>query len=210
MHDLVNDLAKSVSGQYFVWLEDHQQYNDSLIAMRHLSYLSSYNDVFQKFKPLHDSKYLRTFLPLDFRGDRFPRMSQILLVDVLPTFRSLRVLSLLSYKIKELPNSFSNLKQLRFLNLSRTSIEKLPSWICTFYNLQTLLLAGCTSLKVFPKNMEKLINLRNLDISGVQLTKMPMKIERLEKLQFLSMGSLMFGKDSNLRIEELGRLFNLH
>ncbi|PHU03928.1 hypothetical protein BC332_29179 [Capsicum chinense] len=96
---------------------------------------------------------------------RYSDLSKRVLRNILPRLTSLRALSLSRYEIEELPDAlFIKLKLLRFLDLSRTEIKKLPDSICVLYNLETLLLSSCKYLEELPLQMEKLINLRHLDI----------------------------------------------
>nr|XP_027109109.1 putative disease resistance protein At3g14460 [Coffea arabica] len=207
MHDLVNDLARFVFGKYCLRLEDYQEGDATVSGARHFSYHPSVSDTFHKFNLLRGTKNIRTFLPLRMRQDldcKFS-LSNKFLEDTLPQFMSLRVLSLSYYEnILKLPNSWSGLKQLRFLELSSTKIKELPKWICGFYNLQTLLLSKCKELEELPANLGKLINLCCLDISETPLKKMPPQIGRLINLQVLT--SFVIGKDNGLTIKELGKL----
>ncbi|XP_027113945.1 putative disease resistance RPP13-like protein 1 [Coffea arabica] len=204
MHDLVNDLAWFVFGKYCLRLEDHQEGNATISGARHFSYHPSWIDTFHKLNLLRETKNIRTFLPLR-TGPPLNRLSNRFLEDTLPQFMSLRFLSLSCYQnIVKLPNSYSGFKQLRFLNLSETGIKELPEWICSFYNLQTLLLSHCRGLKELPANLGKLINLCCLDISGTPLKKMPPQMGRLINLQVLT--AFVIGKDSGSMIEELGKL----
>ncbi|XP_027158920.1 putative disease resistance RPP13-like protein 1 [Coffea eugenioides] len=206
MHDLINDLARFVSGKYCLRLEDHYPGYGTTARVRNFTYYPSYYDTFDKLKLLREAKSLRTFYPVCRSNFAFRDeiISNKFLHDVLPGFKSLRVLSLYNRSILKLPDSFRHFKQLRILNLSHTPIEKLPDWICTIYNLQTLLLSDCEHLEELPKDLGKLINLCFLDISGVPLKKMPMKMGRLKNLQVLT--AFVAGKDYGLTIEELGKL----
>ena len=122
-----------------------------------------------------ETKNLRTFLPIRMSLFVNPacELSNKFFQDALTQLMSLRVLSLSHYlSIVKLPNLFSGLKQLRFLNLSSTNIQKLPNWICSLYNLQTLLLSSCRTVEELPADFGQLIDLRYLDIRGIPLKKM--------------------------------------
>lgn len=63
-------------------------------------------------------------------------------------FKFLHVLSLSGYSnVIELPDTIGNLKHLRYLDLSRTNIKKLPDSMCSLYNLQILKLGNCQYLE---------------------------------------------------------------
>ncbi|XP_027174727.1 putative disease resistance RPP13-like protein 1 [Coffea eugenioides] len=207
MHDLINDLANSVSGKYYVRLEDHHQQQSLVNKVRHFSYTCGFWDVYEKFKQLRQATHLRTFLPI--RKDKLyiRPISKNFLHEIVPNLSSLRVLSLAGYSLPYLPDSIQRLKQLRLLNLSLTNIENLPDWVCTFYNLQTLLLSDCKNLEELPDDMGKLINLRHLDITGTPLKKLPAQIGELKCLQVLT--TFVCNKDPGLMIEDLGKLCNL-
>ncbi|XP_059451909.1 putative disease resistance RPP13-like protein 1 [Corylus avellana] len=72
MHDLVSDLAKSISGQFISRLEDgcsHEIVNNT----RHLSYFFKQEfHSLKKFETLHKAKRLHTFLHLDMSGYNWP------------------------------------------------------------------------------------------------------------------------------------------
>ncbi|XP_062016869.1 putative disease resistance protein At3g14460 [Rosa rugosa] len=190
MHDLINDLAKFVSGDFCVRLEDSDSLDiaSKVSKARHFSYMKTYGDGFEKFEALYDAKHLRTFLPLSQRNPITAQfqMSDKILLDLLPQLQCLRVLNLSGYNIRELPNSIGNLKQLKHLDMSFTSIEKLPEPVCTLYNLQALLLSYCRGLVQLPTNLERLINLRHLDIRGTKIEQMPPQMGKLKDLQTLS------------------------
>ncbi|KAL3509373.1 hypothetical protein ACH5RR_028774 [Cinchona calisaya] len=215
MHDLINDLAKSIFGKFCLRLEDHDSRHGTVARVRNFTYNPRMNDTFDKFKLLGEIENLATFLPLKnfttFLPLKYPyfhkRISNKFLHDMLPKFKSLRVLSLAGYNITKLPDSFIGLKQLRFLNLSFTKITKLQEWVCTLYNLQTLLLSNCEKLEELPIHLLKLINLCYLDISGTRLNKMPTQMGRLKNFQVLT--GFVVGKDGGSGIQELGQFQKL-
>ncbi|XP_057497421.1 putative disease resistance RPP13-like protein 1 [Actinidia eriantha] len=206
MHDLVHDLAQVISGQFIVRLDQEKQHDIST-KVRHFSYVRARYDGLGKFQAFENATQLRTFLPWKILlSSQF--ISKRVLDYILLTLRCLRVLSLPHYHIMELPTSIGNSTHLRYLDLSGTKIKLLPEIVCTFYNLQTLLLSNCSSLTTLPEDIGKLVCLRYLDISGTNLTKMPMQMGRLRGLQHLT--DFVVGKCSGSGINELKEFDYLH
>ncbi|XP_050140003.1 putative disease resistance RPP13-like protein 1 isoform X2 [Malus sylvestris] len=211
MHDLINDLAMFVSGEFCFRLDlEHSQ--EAHKRVRHFSYMRGKFDTSSKFQPLDGVKYLHTFFPVslapyDKRDDQV-YVSNKVQDDFLPAQKYLRVISLSRYQnINQLPNSIGNHIHLRYIDLSYTTIKKLPDTVCTLYNLQTLLLLGCSSLVKLPADMRKLIHLRHLDIGGTRIKKMPVHIGRLKSLRTLT--AFVLGKSTGSSIGELRELSHL-
>ncbi|TYI62154.1 hypothetical protein E1A91_D10G225900v1 [Gossypium mustelinum] len=208
MHDLINDLAQSVSGEVCFKIEDSQRISKHA---RHLSYIAERFDGIKKFEGIYEAQHLRTFLPLRFssffRTDKY--LTNHVLTNLLPNLRCLRALSLEEYQITMLPDFVGDLKLLRYLNFSKNRVIKcLPESVSTLYNLETFLLKGCSNLEKLPSEMEKLVNLCYLDITGAyKLKGMESNFSMLTNLQKLS--SFVLGKEKGHKIRELMNLSNL-
>ncbi|KAI9077501.1 hypothetical protein K1719_040523 [Acacia pycnantha] len=214
MHDLINDLAKFISGRSYLQFEG----NEVSKYTRHLSFSQKRYSGSKDFESFLHLNCLRTLLPqdkfIDWKNEfkyRRPTCSltKKVLHDLFTKLKCPRVLSLSRYtNVVEVPNSIGNLQHLRYLNLSYTSIRRLPDEAFTLYNLQTLLLSNCKYLNELPEKIEKLINLRHLDISGTALKEMPTQVTKLQNLQSLS--TFMVGKQPDgLGIKELKMLPHL-
>ncbi|CAH2053710.1 unnamed protein product [Thlaspi arvense] len=209
MHDFVNELSQFASGEFSSKFEDGCKHEISG-KTRYLSYLRDNYGEPMRFEALREAKFLRTFLPLSLTNSSRSCCLDTMVSDkLLPTLTRLRVLSLSHYKIAKLPpDFFRNLSHTRFLDLSRTELEKLPKSLCYMYNLQTLLLAYCSSLKELPTDICNLINLRYLDLIGTKLKQMPRRFGRLKSLQTLT--TFFVTASDGARICELGELNELH
>ncbi|KAL5541322.1 hypothetical protein UlMin_044582 [Ulmus minor] len=206
MHDLMVDLAAFVSGKFCVQLE-RENPNEFVGMTRHLGYSREFHYSYEKFNSVFEASHLRTFYGVDSLND-FPCISKEVVPSLFIKLRCLRVLSLQRYcNISQLPDSLGTLRCLRYLNLSFTSIRRLPESICLLFNLQTLKLLGCHDLIGLPKNMHRLINLRYLCFSGRSLVEMPIQISKLKNLQMLS--TFAVGKDNGTNIAELKEFPNL-
>ncbi|KAL8260445.1 hypothetical protein R6Q59_028398 [Mikania micrantha] len=214
MHDLINDMAKSVAGEFFFMVDDKMdvyERKEALKKCHHLSFLYERYGAYKKFKALEICRGLRTFLVMPARGINDWGgfyISNRVLIEVIPLLKSLRVLNLADYNITHVPESIGRLQHLRYLNLSGTQITCLPEQVGDLHNLQSLLLSRCYNLSSLPASIVKLTNLRHLDISYTnQLKKMPLGLGGLTSLQTLS--KVVIGEADEFNICDLKGLVHL-
>lgn len=107
-------------------------------------------------------------------------------LGTIPMCPCLTTLLLQKNPFTKLPDSFfSEMYSLKVLNLSETSIKKLPDTISELRNLRALLLESCKRLNFVP-SLVKLTNLRELDLSLCWALKdVPHGMEQLVDLRFL-------------------------
>ncbi|XP_058107108.1 putative disease resistance protein RGA3 [Magnolia sinica] len=123
-------------------------------------------------------------------------------------FRHLRALDLSHTSIQKLPPTVGNLKHLRFLDLSVTKIEELPEEVSNCRNLQTLRLNSCHGLRKLPRGMGKMISLRHLEIEFTGIKYLPQGIGKLSSLRTLTK-FIVGGDDEGCKWGELKHLNHL-
>ncbi|KAJ0483755.1 putative virus X resistance protein-like, coiled-coil [Helianthus annuus] len=208
MHDLMNDLATFVAGEFFLRFDNHvKTKTEALAKYRHMSFTREEYVGYQKFGAFKGAKSLRTFLAVSLGWGGY-YLSSMILDDLLPELTLLRVLSLSGFEISEVPEFIGTLKHLRYLNLSRTTIKELPENVGNLYNLQTLIVSECRGLTKLPKSFLNLKRLRHLDIRHTPLEKLPLGIGELESLRTLT--KIIIEGDDGFAINELKGLTNLH
>ncbi|XP_058721425.1 putative disease resistance RPP13-like protein 1 [Vicia villosa] len=208
MHDLVNDLAKSVSREFCLQLDDDKKVNHISKWTRHIWFSFDSEDVNRILKHIYRSKGLHSLL---VEPERFnwTKISNSVQCDIFSKLKYLRMLSfpgsrLYSLKKLELADEIANLKFLRYLDVSWTTIERLPNSICKLYNLETLILEGCSNLTEFPLDFFKLDRLSHLNLEGTAIKKIPKNMRKLNHLQTLN--NFVVGEPSGSDIEELESL----
>ncbi|XP_052486181.1 probable disease resistance protein At4g27220 [Gossypium raimondii] len=109
-------------------------------------------------------------------------------IDVLPTKCQLLTTLLLQHNpIKKIPYSFFiNMPCLSVLNLSSTKIKSLPNSISELKNLTTLLFCGCRGLRDLP-SLSMLQELKKLDLSRTKIEEVPEGMDMLIMLRYLDL-----------------------
>ncbi|XP_071719128.1 putative disease resistance RPP13-like protein 1 [Rutidosis leptorrhynchoides] len=208
MHDLMNDLAISVAGDFFYFLDDKMDVNgrnEAIDKFRHFSYLGQQSVENAKLNKLHRSERLGTFLAV---SNYSPDVLDNVLVDLLPQLQFMRVLRLTRYSITYVPPSVGVLRHLRYLNFSGTNIKQVPEEVSELYNLQSLLVRNCDMLTSLPVSFHKLINLRHLDMFNTPLlNKIPLGIGGLTSLQTLS--KVIIERANGFKVSDLKDMPNL-
>ncbi|XP_058721836.1 putative disease resistance RPP13-like protein 1 [Vicia villosa] len=202
MHDLVNDLAKSVSREFCMRM-DEAKVERIPERTRHIRWSLQSNYVEKLLEPICELKGLRSLL---VKGYHSMLISNIVQRDMFSRLKYLRTLSFNGCGLSELADEISNLKLLRYLDLSHTRISRLPDTICSLCNLQTLLLRDCYTLTELPSNFSKLTNLRHLELPN-SIEKMPKHIGSLRNLQTLT--SFRVKEKNGSDLKELKKLNHL-
>ncbi|XP_022734562.1 probable disease resistance protein At1g61300 isoform X2 [Durio zibethinus] len=150
-----------------------------------------------------------------------------------PKCPKLTTLLLSGCNLESIPECFfEQMHGLKILDLSWNSIKSLPNSICNLETLTTLLLGWCeqlekvpsfsklqalkkldlsrTTIKHIPHGMERLVNLKYLDLSNTQITEMADGIlAKLTSLQHLAAYEADSGHKFFVRGEEIGGLRKL-
>ncbi|KAL3749092.1 hypothetical protein ACJRO7_010222 [Eucalyptus globulus] len=214
MHDLLNDLAKSIlggtcfsSGGSQVASNEHNV--SSLEKTRYASFIPSWYVTSKCLKPYQGMKALRSLILVrDGSSVGSFSISNKVLHDLLTNLKYLRVFSLCRCQIVEVPNCVGDLKHLRYLNFSYTNIKRLPKSIDALCKLQALILRGCQMLSQLPQCITKLVSLQFLDIRDTwSLKEIPLGIGNLKNLIILS--KFVVGLEKGSQLKELKNLPHL-
>ncbi|XP_052882059.1 putative disease resistance protein RGA3 isoform X1 [Gossypium arboreum] len=193
MHDSVHDLSLSVSKfDTLIFQENSTLASNECSHIRHLN-VGCNGESLPEILTVVAPKLYSLFSEIDV----FKKLPK--------SFTRLRVLKFVgAANICELPDSLGELKHLRYLDISWTSIEALPKSTTKLYNLQTLRLLGLPGLTL-PDGLEILINLKHLYFGRKELQ--PVNIGNLTCLQTLPL--FFVGSERGRSIKELGSLNEL-
>lgn len=188
MHDLMHDLADSVSGNDCSILQGSTDASSLQHEVRHLSLDYVSNNTIATMKEILAPRP-RTIL-VRWKVGTPPSMT-------MSKFMSLRALKTLSIK-----THMTKLKHLRYLDCSYSDISALPEATTMLYSLQTLRLINCRKLKKLPEGMRYMSSLRHIFLVGCyNLECMPQGIGLLNSLQTLT--NYVIDSDAGRGIDQL-------
>uniref|UniRef100_A0A0D3ERI5 Uncharacterized protein n=1 Tax=Oryza barthii TaxID=65489 RepID=A0A0D3ERI5_9ORYZ len=199
VHDMILELIVSISTKVnfiSVLHQDEMRFIDYKTKIRRLSVQSDRVEKLVKQMSRDDLSHVRSFTP-------FGSVKEI---PHLGYFQALRVLDLGSCRSIE-NNHIENLGwlyQLKYLDLSRTSISELPRQIKNLRYLETLDLRGC-DIEELPATIVGIQNLQRLLVNTS--VKFPDKIGRMKALQLLL--SVSMSCNPIKFVEELGKLIQM-
>ncbi|TVT99493.1 hypothetical protein EJB05_55162, partial [Eragrostis curvula] len=201
MHDLIHDMAQSVSLDECFLMQDlsHQSQRTMPHTVRHMS-VEVDSECLGRMREIQHLDKLRS---LRFGGRLrveitwFNQLSNIL-------FLSLRYC-----KLKTLPPSICQLTSLRYLDISDSSIKVLPQTCWCLYSLQVLD-ANRSALQYVHDDISKLLKLRHLALPGKASEDLS-KISGLGNLSCLrNLRYFSVGKQNGRKICELKCMNQLH
>lgn len=208
MQDLLHDVARSVSVEECLRIEDGSVNANFPETIRHL-YISTKAKDNNLFPGIAQLKKLRTLI-IAFKGDDPQDKHVALLSMILTELNSLRVLSVTASFSCKLPDTIGSLIHLRHLSIHQTTNGSLLDWfpeaVYKLYNLRVLRFTGGSGgdyPRANVKGLSNLINLRHLEIPRTIKDRIPY-IGKLANLQ----GSINFHvrKDEGYKISELKNL----
>jgi hypothetical protein len=191
MHDLMHDLAESVSGNDFSVLSGSTDTSSLQHEVQHLSLDHASNNTIAGMKEILAPR-ARTILVVESTFGLDIPVSM-----VKSKFMSLRALKTLS-----ISTHMTNLKHLRYLDCSGSYISALPEGITMLYSLQTLKLIGCQNLRKLPKGMRYMSSLHHIFLLDcICLIRVPHGIGQLNSLQTLT--DYIVDSDASRGIDQL-------
>ncbi|GKV00922.1 hypothetical protein SLEP1_g13530 [Rubroshorea leprosula] len=191
MHDLIHDLAQSISEPQTLILGNGSGSNITA-DIRHLNLI--FDEGMAAVEIGDAILKLHTLFSMTGVFHNMP-----------PSFKRMRVLSFCGANIDKLPAVLRKLKHLRYLDVSETKIKELPVFITKLYQLQTLIFMGCDRIERPLERIGNLINLRHIYFSSEKL--MPAGVGTLTCLQTLKL--FIVGQQKGRHIEELRGLSQL-
>ena len=185
----------------------HQFKNLKYVQVSFDPYLSSCSEVLSKL-PSDEIEYLvivcdKAFHPLVKNGFSNPLVSSTsgVLYEGVSKFRNLKKV-VLEGDFQHLPKSMASLKHIEHLEIRSTRLAEFPTWIYGMKKLKSLVLSGIrwdqsgfwmdenpsgtfTQIPAIPKGINKLRQLRHLEVWTSRLEDWPITLSRLKHLEQL-------------------------
>ncbi|KAF2930531.1 hypothetical protein DAI22_05g143300 [Oryza sativa Japonica Group] len=191
IHDLMHDLAVSISGDECYTLQNLVEINKMPKNVHHLVFPHPHKIGFV----MQRCPIIRSLFSL--HKNRMDSMK-----DVRFMVSPCRVLGLHICGNEIFSVEPAYMKHLRYLDLSSSDIKTLPEAVSALYNLQILMLNRCRGLTHLPDGMKFMISLRHVYLDGCSsLQRMPPGLGQLSSLRTLTM--YMVGNESDRRLHEL-------
>ncbi|GJM95232.1 hypothetical protein PR202_ga11944 [Eleusine coracana subsp. coracana] len=187
MHDLVYDLARTITDNELVILDASERMDSKKFEKDYIRHM-------RLVKSQKQSRALKEF-PAKIRSLQFTECSaELLQQNAFSKSKYLRVLDLSGCSIDGgsprsnilLPSSIHHLILLRYLDASDLPIPQLPKSFHKLQNMQTLILSNC-SLESLPDSISTLLEICYLDLSGnSRLNELPVSLDNVRKMTSLT------------------------
>ncbi|KAH0461958.1 hypothetical protein IEQ34_009533 [Dendrobium chrysotoxum] len=166
MHDLIHELAQSVSIDECIRVEDGTKL-PSIIpkTLRHLSVKTTNPDIINK---IGQFKYLHSLILLIHRTSNQDICNA--LFEIFKALRSLRVLHIhVPNDLRIIPEEIGNLIHIRYLKIDGYSLTVLPRSLSNLYHVQYIS-TNSTFSSQLPSDINNLSNLRFLELDGASIS----------------------------------------
>jgi Leucine-rich repeat (LRR) protein len=197
-----NIIFLHMGGDGYGWRIGSLEHYPSVKALKHLKKLYLYGDGFYHFPEVISSHYLNLEF-LDFSGNAISNLP-----DNIGNLIKLDTLILNnpqdSKRLKKLPDSFGDLKSLKYIDLTGMGLESLPDSFGDLTSLVYIDLDG-NIINKLPENFGNLKNLETFRGPGI-LESIPNSFSNLEKLKFCF---FYINSDSAILPTDFGKLKNL-
>ncbi|KAF3339071.1 putative disease resistance protein RGA3 [Carex littledalei] len=185
LHDLIHDLARSISMGEFC-TNTRESINGVISSEVHHVYTENCSMIDRSsgsclfIRTLINNSYCcKSDLVYNFHMDMMRHYNPKLCTNA--NLRVLKCEGAYAHALERM----ANLKHLRYFELSRSNLERLPKSTTLLFNLVALRISFLGHLKELPVHIGKLVNLRFLSITAVGIKELPESLGQLSNLQIL-------------------------